>query len=532
MIAAQAWVGRFSMDPDGMSYLDMASKLEHGDFSPLLHPYWSPLYPCLLAITLKVIPGAAMEFQAVHLANCMIGLIALAGFTFFLSQYRRAGAESMASFRARAGFAYMLFLWAALEAISAVSVNPDFCVAALVFVAAGFCCRLMRGSQGYATSVLLGLTLGLACLTKAAMVPLSMALFVLLAIPWLSGAMRSSSVAVAFLCFLVIVGPYVVLLSRQQHHLTFGESGRLNYAWSVQGGVPIFAGWRTADPEAGTPVRAPRLLNLDPPVLEFKDTVEASYPLWYNPVYFHEGLQVKFNLRKEIGALMRSLQAFRWALGVSLIPLVAGLLIIASMASGRRILLNLSRSLFLFWPLAAFGLYALVIVQPRYIAPFVVLFWLALYEACCPERLTGAFRGAIGVSALCLLLFQANALMKTAGAKSGLRPDAQVAVAEELERLGLHAGDQIATLGSGFDAFYAHLAGLRIAATIGYAGGDRAGDDEMPALRDQDLDAVEDKLQRLDIKAIVGRESHLANVGGAWHCVVGTGYCALLLNSR
>jgi hypothetical protein len=533
LIIAQAWVGRFSMDPDGVSYLDMADKLGHGDFSPLLHPYWSPLYPSLLAISLKAIPAPHEKFQAVHLANGLIGLAALAAFTFFITEYLRGrAAESTASLRCRAGFAYSLFLWAALEAMGAVAVNPDFCVAALVFLAAGFCCRMAVGSGSAGPSVLLGVTLGFACLTKAAMVPLSLALFLLFAIRWFSGAARRSSLAIAFVCFLIVVGPYVTALSRQQHHLTFGESGRLNYAWSVQGGIPIFAGWRTAEPNAGVPTHPPRLLNADPPVLEFKDTVPATYPLWYNPVYFHEGLQVKFSLRKEISAVVRSFQAFRYALGISLIPLLAGLCVIGRRTSLRRVLRNLSRSLFFYWSVAAFGLYALVIVQPRYNAPFFVLFWLVLYDACSPGRLTAVFRGAISVTALCLVLFQINAVVKTATTTAGMRADAQVVVAEELERLGLRPGDEIATLGSGFDAFYARLSGLRIAANIGYAGGDRAGDEGMPALRDGDLAAIEDKLRQLDIKAIVGRENHLASAGTGWDCMDGTGYCALLLNGR
>lgn len=104
--------------------------------------------------------------------------------------------------------------------------------------------------------------------------PLSVALFILLAIPWLSEAMRRTYIVAAFVCFLASVAPYVLLLSRQQHHLTFGESGRLNCAWSVQAGIPIFASWSATETNAGTPLHPPRLLNVDPPALEFKDISE------------------------------------------------------------------------------------------------------------------------------------------------------------------------------------------------------------------------------------------------------------------
>jgi hypothetical protein len=533
-ITLQAWVGRFAMNPDGISYLDMADKLLQRDFSPLTHPYWSPLYPSLLAIVLKVLPAPAVEFQAAHIANWLIGLGALASFTFFLTQHLRVqagveGAGSAASLRCRIGFAYMLFLWGTLEAIGLAAVTPDLCVAALVYLIAGLCCRLLAVKSGrYITSGLLGIVLGFACLTKAAMLPLSVALLVLLAMPWLSA--RRPSLALAVLGLAVILGPYVAAMSLHQHRLTIGEAGRLNYAWLVQGGIPLHAGWMGPGPVGGTPSHPPRLLSSDPQVIEFKDTVPATNPLWYDPAYFHEGLQVKFDVRKQISALAMSLQALRWAFGSSLYPLLAGLFVLGCSASLRQVRINLSRSLLLFWSLLAFGMFALVAIEARYIAAFSVLFWTAIYDAFSPSRLRSAYRGAIGVTAVCILLYQIHPLFKTAGdSMRATAPFAHLAVATELARLGLHAGDEIATVGSGFDAYYARLARLRIAANIGWTGGNRSGEDLTPTLDDTEVDAIRDKLRRLDIKAIVGQESHVATVRNAWHPIGGTGYCVLLL---
>jgi hypothetical protein len=528
LITLQAWAGRYSMDPDGISYLDMADKLQHADFSPLVHPYWSPLYPSLLAFALKAFPSAAMEFPATHLANWLIGLLALAGFTVFLLQYLRAqaaarGTESMASFRCRTGFAYALFLLGTLEAIGIAMVSPDLCVAACIYLAAGLCCRLAGGFGSYITAGLLGVTLGFACLAKAAMVPLGIVLLLLLAIPRLSGAVRRSSITVALLCFAAILGPYVFALSRSQHHLTFGESGKLNYAWSVEGEIPVFAGWMTASPIMGTPAHPPRLLNADPPVLEFKDTVSATYPLWYDPVYFHQGLRVKFSPRKELSAMVRSLQGFRWASGYSLYPLLAGLFVLGCAASLRRVSISLSTSLFLYWSVAAFSLYALVVVLPRYIAPFVVIFWFTVYDAFSSGRLKSVARGAVGATAISILLFQMLVLVKTTAGT-----DAHLVVAKELERIGLRPGDEIATVGSGFEAYYAQLSKLRIVATIGYTGGP-SNDDNLAALNDTDLNAIEDKLRQLHVKAIVGRQSKVLTAGNSWDCIEATGYCVLLL---
>ena len=46
--AALSWDGRLAMNPDGLSYLEMASNTVAQGPSHLLNSYWSPLYPTLL----------------------------------------------------------------------------------------------------------------------------------------------------------------------------------------------------------------------------------------------------------------------------------------------------------------------------------------------------------------------------------------------------------------------------------------------------------------------------------------------------
>lgn len=536
LITMQAWAGRFSMNPDGISYLDMADKLLQRDFSPLVHPYWSPLYPCLLAFALKVSPMPAMEFQAVHMANWLIGLIALASFTFFLNQHLASqattkGGESAASFRCRTGFGYMLFLWGTVEAIGLAGVSPDLCVAALVYIAAGLCCRLVVGrSRWYVTSGLLGIILGFACLTKAAMVPLSAGLLALLTIRWRSVPVRRSSLAIIALGFIIVLGPYVFALSYHQRRLTFGEAGRLNYAWLVQGGIPVHAGWMGQQPTVGTPAHPPRLLSSDPPVLEFRNTVPATYPLWYDPVYFHEGLQVKFDFGKQLSTMAKSPTTLRWAFGSVLYPLLAGVFVLACLASPRQVWIKLSRSLLLSWSLVAFVVFALVTIEARYVSGFMVLFWLAIYDAFSPDKLKATCRGAISVTAVCILFLQMHALLKTGvDTRRMAGESAHLVVASELGRLGLQAGDEIATVGSGFYAYYARLARLRIAANIGWTGNVRSGNEQPLALDDTKVNAIRDKLRRLHIKAIVGQENQVVTVSNAWHSIGETGYRVLLL---
>jgi hypothetical protein len=517
LITIAAWAGRLMMYPDGVSYMDMADKLAHGDASPLLHPYWSPLYPCILAVALTLFPDPATQFQAAHIANWLIGLGALAAFTFFVNS--DSPLESLSSFRCRTALAYALFLWGAVEAVGLVGVSPDLCVMAEVFLAAGLCRR--RPSVTAALS--LGAVLALACVTKAALVPLSVVLMILLAVP---ARIPRRMLAMSLLTFSVLLIPYVAGLSLRQHHLTFGESGKLNYAWLVLQEVPQSAGWRDAATPAGTPLHPPRLLSDDPPVIEFAGPVSATNPIWYDPAYFHEGLQVGFDLRKQVATIVRSISAFRSATGTILFPVLAGLVVLGCRVNRLRFIAQLSRSTLLYWSLAAFCLYALVIIEPRYIAAFLVLFWFTLFEALSPAPMRSWSRAAVSVTAICILLFQIQGVFKSAADSAGrAKSAAQFVAAQELERLGLQPGDSIATVGHGFEAYYAKLARLHIVANIGYLGGTEPVMKGFQPLDEIRFIALEDKLRPLHLKAIVSPCGYIIP-SARWRALGNSGFCA------
>ena len=527
----QAWAGRYAMNPDGISYLDMADRLLQGDFSTLVHPYWSPLYPTLLAIALKLSPASAPEFPVAHAVNWLIGLGALAGFTFLVAE--RARRQDVASgFYCRTGFAYMLFLWATMEGLGLTQVIPDLCVAALVYLVACLCCRLAEGSGGRGLSCLLGVVLGLAVLAKAAMLPLGVGLLVILAFPGLSISAPRSIVAVAAVVFGLIIAVYGLALSRQQHRFTLGDAGKLNYAWLVAGEIPLHAGWIEPSPTAGTPAHPPRLLSSNPTVITFKDRVPGTYPLWYNPAFFHQGLRVKFDFRKQFSAFAKSWQSLRWAAGSSLIPLLAGLFVLCSLVPVRQAVISFLKSPLGIWPVLAMTMFALVTIEARYVAPFLVLFWLAVYDAATPGKLHPARQAVLKVTAVSILLFQLSHLGTLAGStfQSAAAPT-HVAVSRELRRLGLHSGDEIATVGPGFNAYYARLARLRIVASIGWKGGEYADTSQVEALTDTQFDTIKEMLRPVPVKAIVSQYNCAAAQRGrhAWHSIANTDYCVLLL---
>src|SRR5215475_15698960 len=81
---SQAWSGRFYIEPDGVSYIEIAHAYIQRDFGYAVNAYWSPLYSWLLALAFSV--GHVPEYweaTALHLVNFLIYLLALAAFAFF-----------------------------------------------------------------------------------------------------------------------------------------------------------------------------------------------------------------------------------------------------------------------------------------------------------------------------------------------------------------------------------------------------------------------------------------------------------------
>src|SRR5439155_6084826 len=98
---SQAWAWRFYIEPDGVSYIEIAHAYLQRDFAHAVNAYWSPLYSWLIALVLSVgRVGEYSEATAVHLLNFLVYLLSLAAFTFFfreLTSLLRASAGGTSS---------------------------------------------------------------------------------------------------------------------------------------------------------------------------------------------------------------------------------------------------------------------------------------------------------------------------------------------------------------------------------------------------------------------------------------------------
>ena len=500
----QVWngLGRNLASGDATAYLDTADAFGRGDLSAALNPFWSPLYPLLLAAPLLVADAPRRELLVVSLSNFALYLFALACFERFLREFvsfqHLRGAKTGEDAGERRGdedenawlvAGYATFLWSALALNYVPRVSPDVLVSALVYAASALLLRARLRRGGRATFVLLGLTLGLGYLAKAVMFPL--AFVFLLGAGLAAGNLRRAAprVGLSLLAFLCVAAPLVCALSSAKHRPTFGESGRLNYAWHVTA-EPRFIHWQGGPTDA--PAHPTRRISDSPAAYEFGSPFETSYPPWFDPSYWNEGLRPRFDPRKQLAAVARNVRSllglysprsFPNGLLVALLVLLSARGLRRARASLRGAARRLASHLFLLLPaLAALAGYLLIHVEPRYLAAFVVVLFLCLLACAHPvETETGRtaekqragfalaaviLTAALFVSVVPSTLRAAYVTTRRAAARGGLPPNTHADVAEALRGAGVGGGERVASVGETMFASWPRLARVRVVAEV------------------------------------------------------------------
>jgi hypothetical protein len=505
-----AWDSRHFVNPDGLSYLDLASEALIGGPSKLVNGCWSPAYPALLSIALWIFhPLPSQEFPLIQLVNFFIFVLALWAFSSFLRywllQMRQIEPASYRIERHLIPFAFCTFLWFTLEFGGAKLITPDLGVAAIVFCTSAICCRLSLPGSTWKHYGALGLALAAGYYMKNAMLPLGLGLLgVLVVVP--PRRVKRQKLLLSAIVFLLLSAPLIAMLSSLAGRLTYGETGRLNYLWDVNR-VPDI-GW-TGDSLSphGTPEHPPRKLSQIPLTIEFASPVSGTYPLWDDPSYWYAGATLRFDLRQQLTALKKTLQSYE-AILLQTAAFAAGAVVLFLWCLHEKLPITMPREIWwqLAWPVAACSMYALVHVDHRYVSPFLVFLWLTIYGVL-TLRLKGQCTWPILATCICtaMLTFTANPL--TAGARvmrDCIRPrrseDYELA-ADRLRNLGLHSGDRLALVGSAFSPaqaypYYARIDRLRVVAQV-------PDENEFWRLSAPELELLEERLASIGVKAIV-----------------------------
>ncbi len=483
----QAWSHRQLVDHDGVAYLDIAERYAQGPWTSAINGFYSPLYSWLMAIGLYLLQVPRhWEATLLHLVNFAGYLGAYASFEFFLGEVIRdqrantnpeeqaAGLSESAWHTVGLGlFLYSTIVMANLSGHSGQGdpgSTPDIFVVLFVFLAAGLLKRMQSGPAGLGTYALFGAALALGYLAKTVMFPLS---FVFMAVAGFISLRRKRALPflLAPLCFALFAGPWIAVLSHNQGQLTFGDAGRLTYRWLV-GPQANPVEWGGQTEEAENLLHPPRRLSTDPPVYEFATPVEGTFPLWYGSSYWLAGWKFHFSPAGQSRILREGYNAY-WEILSHQQKEYMVLLFALILAQGK--LRDYFRALLSGWALwlpagAALGMYVLVRVEPRYVAPFFVMLWISLFVAAKLQRKDGFQQFARCVVVATVLTTCAGIVRgEISDFHSILRHTAseQAEVAAGLRKLGVREGQSVATIGIPRDSYYwARLARIRVIAEI------------------------------------------------------------------
>ena len=466
------WVGRYEVFGDGMAYLDLADKVAAGNWNGLVNAYWSPLYPLLIGIALRLFRVSAhQQVPLAHVVNVAVYVGVFIAFEFFLRQIigERSRPRQRPSLILRPGWfsvVYLIFLCSFTRFYRPDVMTPDALMMVFLFIAGALLSKAREGETRWRDFAFFGLSLALGYLAKAAMFPMAF-VFLLLLLFCSKGNRRLAGAFLAFVIFAVVSAPWIYAVSAAKGHFTFGDSGALNYAWYVNG-ARLQNHWRGEAPGRGVAAHPTRRLFSDPEVFEFAEPINGTFPPWTDPSYWNEGLTPYFNLKQVLhaAALNVSYYANLFLLLLGPVTTAVGAILLATPRASLR------QALKTFWPLltaiaAIFSMYALVHAESRFFLGAIVMLWVVLIDAASPiseisrHDLTSSAATMVlvvmGVSVAHATFVNVSALSKGSG-QVGMR------VARALPEFDIKEGDRVATMGT--DIGWASLAQVRIVAEI------------------------------------------------------------------
>ena len=471
-----------SMNADGISYLDIGDAYFRADWVNAINPVWSPLYSWILGlVNFLVRPPMEWEFPVVHMINLLIYMGTLASFEFLWEKIRWSHAPAVETKTVQMPdwlwwvLGYLLFIWITLSLIEMWSVTPDMLMASFVFLAAGLIAQIRAGDANFRNFLYLGLVLSLGYLSKTFMFAMAL---VFLAISIIVIRRKTNSlpyVLGATGIFILISLPFILLISEKKGKFTIGEAGTVTYVRYVNG-IP-FPHWQGDPIEGIIPTHLSRMVHQSPAVYEFGEPVGGTYPISTDPSFWYEGIEPRF----DFGDLLRRL----FASGVVYAELflqrqgIFFACVLALYMMGQRQKYpfeeTLRRWALVIPAVVAFGLYATVLVEDRYVGAFILLFWADILANIQVPDL-GKNRSwlkslgliaSIGLMAN-IVIFNLNGFNRlNQSLEAGVvepvaAPARPLAVAQSLRDLGLKTGDKVGVIGYAYDSFWARLARVKI----------------------------------------------------------------------
>jgi hypothetical protein len=482
LVMVLAWLGqaiaaRNPLDADAVSYLDISYSYLSGHWHSLINGYWSPVYPFLLALWVKIFKvGPLRESLAIHLLAAASLIAALISFEYFLSVLfvcrNKLAEENGEDLNALVSddvirFAgYLLFFWISTFLTPPYLEQPDILVFALYLVSAALSMQLVFTAKEWWRFALLGVVLGLGYLTKAVMFPLAFTFIttLLLRREW-RRAIPGALLTLAF--FAAVSAPFIFELSKSKGRLTYGDVGALAYR-GIMGFDTDEEARRPQIPSSASakPLAAPH-------VHEFTTTLFlGTYPPWADPSYGYHGAPFRFDLRRQLNRIHVVLRSYFDLYIEQLGALATGFLVLLIWGGsywefGRRLLPQTP----LWLPaIAGLALYALVRTEGRMLAGFTIGLFAAASTALrlpagdSTRRISRSMAIAVSIVLLSQIAIQIG--HKGFGFSSSDN-SSDWEVAKSLQQMGVQPGDRVSYLGDTLvNHAWAHLGRVRISAEI------------------------------------------------------------------
>jgi hypothetical protein len=455
---AEAWTTRFTMFPDGISYLDLGDAFWRGDWHNAINAYWSPVYPLLLGGILKLFkPSREWEFPLVHVVNFLTYVVALISFDFFLRTFIKAQFERNHSTPDEHHFptwiwlvfGYCAFTISSLFLVTISFASPDMLVTAVIYLASALLLRIKAGQSTLRMFALLGALLGFGYLTKTVMFLMSVPFIAVAATTQKTWGERIRGAALSFAFFAAFAAPLVLALSLAKGRPTFGDTGKINYEINV-GTTQFFI------PKENSATHPIRKLDAIPEAFEYSSPVSGTYPLWYDPSYWHEGIRLQFDLWRQVRAVLLTMAQCFWIslnfkLGLCISVVVCVLYLLSE--NIRHSVAHALHWWVLWLPaLVGIGLYSLVVIEPRHVAAQFCLLWVVAFSGVLEQSrisvklISGALCGlALLTCAVVGVQIRAASDDRSLAEKGIATPECEV-IARGLANQGLRSGDKIALI--------------------------------------------------------------------------------------
>ncbi|HEY7316608.1 MAG TPA: hypothetical protein VIE89_03470 [Candidatus Binatia bacterium] len=569
LVALDLWDKRDLFDPEGITFLDMADAYRRGDWRNALVGLWSPLYPWLLSLVMLFFnPSAQWEFTAVHALNFFIYLVTLASFSVYMREFLRANKHTITGGRLPDWpwlvLGYSLFTWSTIRLMPPHLPEPDSIVCALVYLIFAILFRMRDGAVTWGESICFGLLLGLGYLAKAIMFPMAF-VFMGVALTLIGRSTKKLyKILVAFSVFLSLSLPYIVALSAANSRWIFSDASRLNYAWEINQ-VKKWNHWQGEDIVHGTPLHPTRKIYDNPPMYEFGTPFQVTYPPWYDPSYWYEGVKVTVDIQRQLSIIARNTKALFFFLAASpgsattsyrawynlefgtdrTIGALLTLFCAIVLANLRRV--SVLREIAGYWfallPIATvFAAYALLHFEGRYIAAYVVVLWMVLFRSVAvphAEESKRIFTAVLVAAALIVamtlatntgqaLLHAARYLVNGSNNEPFLQSGyTNWRVAKYLHSEGLRTGEPVGSVGWTYSAYWARMARVRVIAEV-----PEEGRLAFWLSGTEKRAAVMQLFQEVGVKAVVAADVPVGSAPTNWQQIGGTDYYAYVFSGN